>query len=400
VSGKHKRRAGQKADVFAAPDPGAIIRSIAEKQGYPPPGGIQSILARRGEIMRAMLKDMMMNGGEDQQQRARRFVQQYGERDTAAVLYALQISFQRPEPYAEAPWLYRQYRRAFGRFGGDRRFLGSREYDELSAEWGKLGAQRMLLPLKLRPSRREHELQDLLLAPQAIWEDLLPADPPARPQEFNAPPAGEYTGPESELLLWGPELSPQKTVAAARQAERWRSAVPDLLRMCLDEGLLAGWPGEPASWAPGHALVLLGVLGHHESIAQLASLTRRPDDWLSDLLPGVWAQMGAAAMPALWRVLDNAGDIPEPRALAAAALQRLSQANPKLRPAIVQGLIERLGTGQPADTVLNAYLIMILRSLEEQATTAEAAAITDAVAAAYAAGMVDEEISGPPETGF
>lgn len=362
-----------------------LMRALVEKEGYPAPEEREAILRRRGEIMREMISDMLVNSGAQPQARGRQFIEKYGARDTAAVLNAMQRSFTRPEPFAEDAWLYRQYRQAYARFGSGRPFLSYQDYEAGTVEWGQLSARRELLPLKLPPSRRERELQDQLLTPPALWEDLLPSSPPPRPAEFTAPPAQEYRGPERDLLDWGADLDSKRIQRAARDAARWIPAIADLARMALDEGLLSGWPGEPAAWAPYHALHLLGAMRSGEYAAPLLALARRENDWLSDGLPEVWAQMGESVIPALWAMIGNQEDVPEPRALAASGLQKLAQARPSLRAAVVQGFADRLAAPGPTNAILNAYLILILKKMD-------AAEAGPAIRAAFERGAVDRRI--------
>lgn len=384
-----KGKGGSGADritrPLSAPMPEDLIRALVEKEGYPAPEEREAILRRRGEIMREMIQDMLVNSGVNQQARGRQFLEKYGARDTAAVLNAMQRSFARPEPFAEDAWLYRQYRLAYARFGSGRQFLSYKDYEEGTAEWGMITARREMLPIQLPPSRRERELQDLLLTPPALWEDLLPHSPPPRPSEFSAPPTQEYQGPERDLLDWGPDLDLKRIQRVARDSARWTPALPDVARMTLDEGLLAGWPGEPSAWAPYHALHLLGALRAGDYAARLVALARRENDWLSDRLPEVWAQIGESVVPALWKIIDNHDDTPEPRALAASGLQKLSQTKPVLRAVVVQGFSDRLSAPGPANAILNAYLILILKNM-----SAEEAG--PAIRAAFKRGAVDRRI--------
>ncbi|MEW5871447.1 MAG: hypothetical protein AB1894_19395 [Chloroflexota bacterium] len=273
-----------------------IMQAILAQEGYPSPEERWTILQRRGEIMREVISDMLSSSGRSQEGRARLFIQKYGQRDALAVLNSLQRGFQRPSYIAEESWIYRQYRQAFARFGGERRFLNYAEYEELTGETVRIEAMRYLSPVELRPSKHLQQMRELTLTPPALWEDLLPPDTPRRPADFHAPQAEVYRGPEQELLALGWDLNLQ---AVDSQAARWRAAIPDLARMALDAGLLNGWPGETASWAPYYALHLLGVLRAHEYAARLMALYQRADDWLADRLPDAWGRMGAAAAPAL-----------------------------------------------------------------------------------------------------
>jgi hypothetical protein len=294
----------------------------------------------------------------------------------------------------DEPLLYRKYRRAFARFGEERRFLNKLEYEDLAYEHGSLMARRKFLSIISRgPSRRERELNDLLLIGADYWEDITPPAVPLRPADFAAPPAGEYSGLERELLTWGWRPEPQRIRAQAKKAARWRPVIPDLVRMVLDEGLLSGWPGEAASWAPYHALHLLGTLRAHEHAAHLIALAKRENDWLSDRLPAVWGQMGEQVEPALWNLLDDETLHPDPRGLAVAGMRVLAQTYPKRRAAIVAGLASRLSAPPPYNAIVNGYIVFVLDRLK-------AVEAREAIADAFKQGKIATDIMQPGDVDF
>jgi hypothetical protein len=382
-----RKRHSKPSIARKSPDAAELTRAVIAREGYPAAEARQAIFERRGEILRLMIEDMVINEGRAQEARTRRFVHQYGERDTLAVLKAMQNGFQRPFPLGDEAWLYRQYRQAYARFGGDRRYLRYAEYDQLAEENARLQARDALLPIKVKPSARQRQLDDLLLTPPALWEDILPPDAPPRPADFIASLPGEYPGPAGELLALGWELDLRRIRS---QASRWRNATDDLARMSLDEGLLEGWPGEAASWAPYYALNLLGQLKAHQHAAALSRLASRRDDWLSDLLPGVWAAMGPVVEPELWRLLDGADRPVQQRGLAAMGLQALAEVYPKVRSTVIDGLIARLSASPPKERRLNAYLIVLLDQMN-------AVAARPAIQSAFEQGRVDLGIVEPED---
>jgi len=172
---------------------------------------------------------------------------------------------------------------------------------------------------------------------------------------------------------------------AARNAKRWRGALVYLFRLTLDEGLLAGWPGEPSSWAPYYAVRLLGELRAAEFVAPLLVLVDRADDWLSDCLPDAWASMGKKAMPALWEIVDNKDHAPETRALAASGLYKMADAKPGLRSSVIKGFIDRLSASSSNDSIFNAYLVMNLLKLHTEKAD-------HVIPAAFRRGVVDRKL--------
>ena len=123
------------------------------------------------------------------------------------------------------------------------------------------------------------------------------------------------------------------------------------------------------------------------------TLSMMENDWLSDRLPSVWAQMGEAVIPALWKLLDDESLFPEPRGLAAAGLQRLAQTYPKRRAEIVQGFVQQLNKPLPYNAMTNAYIIFTLNRLRAKEAR-------QAIALAFELGKVDLNIIQPEDVEF
>ena len=161
--------------------------------------------------------------------------------------------------------------------------------------------------------------------------------------------------------------------------------------MSLDPGLLDGWPGDSQSWAPWHALQLLGALEAWQSVPALAELSGRPNDWLSDLLPEVWARMGMAVEPVLWVMLENTSAPLQRRGLAAEALTFLVEDEPLLSGKIAQGFGQIVQKVKPCDPALNAYLIHFTQEIGELER------IRPIIDSAFEEQRVDEEIITPED---
>ena len=312
-------------------------------------------------------------------------VQRYG----AEEVYLVRDSIKMSVPFiGHVAYIYREYRRCFARYGGDHRFLSCDEYQALNREFAA-EAMRHLGP---DSNQRERELRDLLLSNVRGWPELFPPDLPPRPADFEAPPAGDYDDPVRELLAWGPgedKDEDREEIDLDLKAQRhWRPHIPDLTRMALDDGLIEGWPGDPASWAPLHALRMLGALGATEAGPQLLALLGRENDWLSDRLPGVWGRMGRAVTDALWAYIDDPSHDAESRGIAMEGLRQQVEQRPSRRKAVVNGLAARLRDAPTDDQVANAYIVHILDALDAD----EAA---DVIAAAFEADKIDRRIVGP-----
>jgi hypothetical protein len=221
----------------------------------------------------------------------------------------------------------------------------------------------MLLNQEIVRSEREQEIYDLLLIQVDFWADITPPAVPPRSPGFHAPEPKSYSSSVRPLLVRGADLNDNYLAEQARRAERWVDTIPELRDMALDEGLLDGWPGEAASWAPYHALVMLGLLQAHEYAGDLLALLDRPNDWLSDRLPVTWARMGPQAEPPLWAYLDRAEGSADQRGAALAGLQIIAQRYAERRSEIIQRFIRHLDAASPDDAEFNAYLVYMLREL-------------------------------------
>jgi hypothetical protein len=186
------------------------------------------------------------------------------------------------------------------------------------------------------------------------------------------------------LLAWGWDLERHVT-EYGKKGKEWRSAIPDLVRMTLDKGLLNGWPGETSSWAPHHALHILGHLGAHQVAGQLLALLNRGNDWLSDRLPSIWAQMGPQVELLLWDYVNDQLNDAQKRSVALKGLELIAQLHPARRQDVSDGLTRRLQLSSAEDAEMNGYVVFVLNRM--QATEAG-----DAIVDAFELGKVDTRI--------
>jgi len=180
---------------------------------------------------------------------------------------------------------------------------------------------------------------------------------------------------------------------SSHDRKRWRAELPDLLRMALDPGLLRGWPGEASSWAPYHALHVLGRVRAHECAAALFPLLDQEDDWLSDRLAVVWPQMGPPAEPPLWGYLADPAHGADQRGVVALALGNMATAHPHRRDEIVSRLAQLLAASPAAEATANAFVVEILSRLNavEQA---------EIIREAFAQNRVDPTYVQPHDVDF
>jgi hypothetical protein len=372
----------------AKPDSALLLenlRAMAARHEYPPPAQREARFFQRIDAMAEAVEEMFSHAGKDQQHRAREFYNRIGQEDGLAIMLCMFKSRERPDMLTEDSWLYNEYRRAFARFGGNRRFLPRTEQQDLSAQYGLESLERMTAPIPLRPNRRERELADLLVANAELREGIYPPETPPRPAVFTAPKAGEYPSPVQKILAWGIDLSDKELRSRSGNIHAWQLHEKDLARMVVDPGLLQEWPGLPAAWSPAYALRILELLRSSQAGINLAVLADSPDDWLSHRLPAVWAALGETYYQPLFAELQNTSYSLYRRMVLLAGTQEFYTLYPAQRAAISQGWLEILRSASAQHAEFNAHLAFMIDTFAiPQARPLIAKAIAD--------GLIDEEI--------
>ena len=332
--------------------------------GYPSPAERERIIRQRDALIKELASAFAPDRRQERDRRLAQLAHRYGPQNLKIVLDVMATSTAGRDFIGEQAFLYRSYRRAFARFGGDRPFLDKQEYERLVFEFALLYGKRALLSARPPPpSPRERELFDLLLSQADYWQDITPPAVPPRPGDYRVPSPGQYGDPVHELLAWGWDLE-RHVSEYGRDEGKWRSAIPDLVGMTLNKGWLNGWPGETSSWAPYHALHMLGHLGAHQDAGHLLALLNLPNDWLSDRLPSVWAQMGPPVEPLLWEYVGDRVNDAQKRSVALMGLELISQLHPARRSDVVAGLARRLQLSSAKDAKMNGYVVFILDRMQ------------------------------------
>jgi hypothetical protein len=361
------------------------ISWLEHRSGFPSEAERQALIRRRKALHDELLP-VMLNRLGPADAPGRELIKKYGPEEVDQALEVFDTIHDLPSFVADEAYFYRLYRHSYARFGGQRPFLTHEGLGGLQGENLRLYVERLKAGSDFSIKPREKEIEDLLLTDWRIWEDITPPAVPPCPDDFKPPAPAAYRGPAASLLEWGTDLDPERIEEAADTPERWISQIPALERMVLDPGLLEGWPGEAPSWAPWHALQLLGALEAWQSIPTLAALSGRPNDWLADLLSEVWARMGMAAEPILWMLLEDPASSAQRRGLAAEALTFLVEEEPLLSSKLAQGFGQIVQKDQPCDPTLNAYLIHYAQEIGELER------ILPIAEAAFDEQRVDEEI--------
>jgi hypothetical protein len=354
----------------------APISPPATPEEYPTASERERILQRRFDLMEKMVRALMTLDERGQSRRMPELIREYGEIDFELVMNA--FAERTATSYlTDASAHYRTYRQAFARFGGNRRFLFKSEYEDLSLEYAKLfGAGKLARIVRFKPNHpRQRELEDLLLFSSDLWQDITPPSIPPQPPDYQPPSPRHYSAGAQAILSWGADLDDRLLRRRAHESTIKALSASEMLALTFDPGLLDGWPGEAQSWAPYHALHLLGFRSSREVAGQLLPLLDQPNDWLSDRLPGVWAQMGPQAQLPLWKYLAFHSHSPEQRGVTLEALRVMAETHPTQRTEIIARLTRRLKEATKEDAKVNAYIIFVLNRLQALGSFVE---ITDA----------------------
>jgi hypothetical protein len=355
------------------------IEWLKHRTGYPSPEERQAIIRMRGEL-RAELLMMMFTKVKPDSPRAQALYKKYGKEEVERAIQKIDEGMETPSFIADEARGYRDYRQRYAHFGAGLRFLTS---EELGALYVEFFAQ-------MREGK-DSEAGRLLLVDWRDWEDITPPAVPPRPADFTTPSPASYPAPINELLDWGDDLKRSHEFKDETEYIQWRKHIPALTRMALDPGLLHGWPSEPASWAPWHAIHSLGTLEAWESAPALAPLADLENDWLSDHLPHIWADMGLEVEPSLWMILEDASASAKQRGLAAESLVMLTEENEAMENKVVRGFQKILHNAVAYNPTVNGHLIRSLNNMERLDE------VEETVNAAFGAGRVDPQIITPED---
>jgi hypothetical protein len=341
------------------------IEWLKHRTGHPSPEEREKIIRQRQDLTLEFIKLMMM-GIEPDDARIHALIRKYGIEEVERATRVVGEVMDRRSLVADDASSYRDYRLRYARFGGGLKFYSAREVDDLYTAHADQ-FKSLLLEDKDKPlPAPEEDINRLLLIGWNDWKDITPPARPQRPADFHVPQPASYPAPIDELLEWGDELKMSHEFVDETDFAIWRRHSLALTRMALDPDLLNGWPAEKASWAPWHAIHMLGVLQAWESAPALAALADLENDWLSDHLPHIWTEMGMEVEPSLWAILENPSASAKRRGLAAESLSMMAKDNEAMETKVVRGFEKILKNKKTFDPSLNAYLIHFLRDMEAE----------------------------------
>jgi hypothetical protein len=144
--------------------------------------------------------------------------------------------------------------------------------------------------------------------------------------------------------------------------------IPELIGIAIDEKLLGAPRESPLIWTPIHAWRALAGLRAVAAIEPLITLLRRicdpGDDWVSEEMPRVFGKIGPAAIRALTRYMQDAGNGVYPRVACVHGLQLIAANYPDTRNEVVAILSNQLTLFKQNDPDLNAFLISYMIDLQ------------------------------------
>lgn len=353
---------------------------------YPDQQTWRRIVYQREQILRQLIAGWAGNDPDI----AAKLASQFG---ASEVHYVLQRYWGKTQTsfLADETAVYRHYRLLFAQFGGRRAFLSKRDFDAVITKEMKHPAQlrRMLMGM----SGPDDIFESERLTHLSYATDITPPDIPPQPTNFKAPKPHTYSSLLTPLLNLGWQLdeAAMKMMPDFSQESQWRNALPELSQMATDPGLVNGWPGQPASWAPYHALTVLGHLRAAAFAAALLPLITVKDDWLSDRLPDIWAQMGPEAAPPLWEMVEKRAYPDKKLSILVAGLLKIAQTDASQGALIGRRFIDVLNASPAKHADLNAYLIYALDELGDKTAV-------PAIRSAFKTNRVNLRTIGPEST--
>ncbi len=355
------------------------IEWLKHRTGYPSPEEREAIIRMRNELNRELIRMMIMKV-KPGSPRAQALFKKYGKEEVERAIQKIDEGMDVMSFITDEARSYRHYRQRYARFGNGMKFLTSEELGQLYVEF-----------FTEVEKEKKSEIGKLLLLDWRSWDDITPPAIPPRPADFPSPAPVSYPAPINELLDWGDDLDRTREFEDKTEYMQWRRHIPALTRMALDPALLHGWPSEAASWAPWHAIHMLGALQAWESAPALAPLADIENDWLSDHLPHIWAEMGSEVEPSLWIILEDPSASAKQRGLAAESLTILAAEIEAMENKVVRGFQKILQNATNFNPTVNAYLVYFLTDMEALDE------VKETVHAAFETGRIDLKIITPED---
>lgn len=365
------------------------IAWFKHRTGYPSPEEREQIIRIRKELSAEVILLRLSKASTDDRH-YRELVDTYGKEEVQRAEIKFREGVDISSRVADDARSYREYRLRYSQFGAGLKYYSAKEVDELyDSYFEQIKENRDNEDADT--SDYESKLEKLLLMGWRDWDDITPRAVPPRPADCVTAPPASYPQPINELLEWGDDLHRSHKFANETEYLQWKKFVPALTRMALDPGLLDGWPSDKASWAPWHAIHALGNLRAWESAPALAGLADLENDWLSDHLPHIWADMGMEVEPTLWMILETRSASTKRRGLAAEGLFMMTKESDAMSDKVIHGFEKILRATGNIDSTLNGYLVMFFNDMEISGKT------LDMIHKAFEENRIDSSIITPED---
>lgn len=174
-----------------------------------------------------------------------------------------------------------------------------------------------------------------------------------------------YPPPLDRLLAYGDCRQIKEMPDYATELGLSAEHIPDLIRMATDPELMYADSESSEVWAPIHAWRSLGQLRAQAAIEPLIELfADEEDDWIAEEMPGVFGEIGPAAIPTLSAYLQKKAHKFSPRITAASCLRAIAQHHPEVREECIALLTEQLSSQAGNSLDFNGFIICDLIDLK------------------------------------
>ncbi len=166
--------------------------------------------------------------------------------------------------------------------------------------------------------------------------------------------------PVSQLLNYG-EYEPSGKGYDYSELGIGSDDIPELINLATNFNLLVEHIDDALSWAPIHAMRILGQLKATEAIEPLIDILKYIDidnmDWLISELPPIFEQIGKASVPQLMEYVRDIDNTLYPRLTALDSIIQIAKADDSCKEDCVKYLRGRIKKYKNEDAIINGKVI-------------------------------------------
>jgi hypothetical protein len=154
---------------------------LEHRKGYPSPEEHAALIEMR-RVLNMELLTMLVHKTQPDSPEARRLAEKYTPQELKLAIQVMEKSFTEHPVFNDEAFSYREYRRRYAIFGGQRPYFDMEEYDKYINEHLLLFKSQFQKQAAVQDNERDQEISDLLLIDWQLWEDITPPEiPRARP---------------------------------------------------------------------------------------------------------------------------------------------------------------------------------------------------------------------------